>query len=100
MLLKTVEVQELKNCLTEYLGLVRGGEEILVTDHGQAVAELRPPRAAQLESRYSGLAELARKGIVRLPAAPNDPSLYKPLGRRLLSHEEVMRLLDEERGER
>src|SRR6266851_9902635 len=97
--MKTVEVQELKHCLSEYLGLVRSGEEILLTDQGEVVAELRPPGRAQTESRYPGLAELARKGIVRLPATPNDPSLYKPLGR-LLSHEEVMRLLDEERGER
>jgi antitoxin (DNA-binding transcriptional repressor) of toxin-antitoxin stability system len=79
--------------------MVRGGEEILVTDQGEVVAELRPPGWAQMESRYPGWAELARKGIVRLPIAPNDPSLYKSRGRRLLTHAEVMRLLDEERGE-
>ncbi len=96
--MKAVGVRELKNHLSEYLRLVRSGEHILVTDRGEVVAELRPPGRSQAETPYPGLNELARKGIVRLPSAPNDPSLYRPLGR-LLSHAEIMRLLDEERGE-
>ncbi len=96
--MKAVGIRELKNRLSEYLRLVRGGEDILVTDRGEVVAELRRPGRYHEETPYPGLNELIRKGVVR-PALPNDPSLYRPLGR-LLSHEEVMRLLDEERGER
>jgi antitoxin (DNA-binding transcriptional repressor) of toxin-antitoxin stability system len=96
--MKAVGVRELKNRLSEYLRLVRGGEDILVTDRGEVVAELRRPGRYQEETPYPALNELIRKGVVR-PGLPNDPSLYRRLGR-LLSHEEVMRLLDEERGER
>ena len=43
--MKAVGVRELKNRLSEYLRLVRNGEEILVTDRGEVVAELpRPSR--------------------------------------------------------
>ena len=95
--MKAVGVRELKNRLSEYLRLVRAGEDILVTDRGEVIAELRQPRQYQEETPYPGLNELIRKGVVS-QALPNDPSLYRPLGR-LLSHEEVMRLLDDERGE-
>jgi antitoxin (DNA-binding transcriptional repressor) of toxin-antitoxin stability system len=96
--MKAVGLRELKNRLSEYLRLVRAGEDILVTDRGEVVAQLRRPGREQDETPYPGLNELIRKGVVG-PALPNDPSLYRPLGR-LLSHEEVMGLLDEERGER
>ncbi|HEV3073255.1 MAG TPA: type II toxin-antitoxin system prevent-host-death family antitoxin, partial [Thermoanaerobaculia bacterium] len=49
--MKTVGIRDLKNRLSEYVREVRGGEEILVTDRGQVVAELRPP--TPLEARAS-----------------------------------------------
>ena len=42
----SVGVRELKNRLSEFLRMVRAGEEILVTDRGEAVAELRQPTDA------------------------------------------------------
>jgi antitoxin (DNA-binding transcriptional repressor) of toxin-antitoxin stability system len=96
--MKAVGVRELKNRLSEYLRLVRAGEDILVTDRGEVIAQLRRPGPDREETPYAGLNELIRRGVVG-PALPNDPSLYRPLGR-LLSHEEVMRFLDEARGER
>jgi len=41
---------------------------------------------------------MVREGRIRL-GAPNHPGLYPRL-KKLLKHDEVMRLLDEERGER
>lgn len=35
-------IRELRNHLSQYLDRVRGGEEILVTDRGEAVARLVP----------------------------------------------------------
>jgi antitoxin (DNA-binding transcriptional repressor) of toxin-antitoxin stability system len=99
-LMKIEEVGELKNRLSQYLQQVRGGEDIAVTEQGEVIAELRPPGRGQLESRYPGLAALARKGLVSLPIAPNDPSIYKLRGRLLLRDAEVRRLLDEERSDR
>ncbi len=41
--MKTVGSRELKNRLGRYLGLVRRGETIIVTDRGKTVAHLVPP---------------------------------------------------------
>ncbi len=97
--MKAVGIRELKNHLSEYIRLVRAGEEVLVTDRGEVVAELRSPsRLAPKEMSDTGLEELARKGLVTL-GAPNDPEAY-PAMPSILSPGEISRLLDEERGER
>ena len=77
--MRTVDIKELRSRLSEYLKAVRGGEEILVTDHGEVVAELRSPtRADAGSSLHPGLASLARRGILSLGKA-NSPALYPPL---------------------
>jgi antitoxin (DNA-binding transcriptional repressor) of toxin-antitoxin stability system len=91
----TVGVRELKNRLSEYLRMVRHGEEVLVTDRGKVIAELRPPGQARANSP---LEELARQGKVRL-GLPNDPSVYR-LMPPLATREEILRMLDESRGDR
>ena len=94
----SVDVRELENRLREYLRMVLRGEEILVTDRGEPVAELRPPSTASHTSAYPELERRARAGKVRM-GAPNRPDLYpslpssSPPGTARL-------LLDEERGER
>lgn len=60
-----VGTKELKNRLSHYLSLVRGGESVLVTDRGVVVAELRP--AAPRTVDHAVLADLARQGLVSLP---------------------------------
>jgi prevent-host-death family protein len=37
-----VGVRELRNNLSRYLAQVRGGDEVVVTDHGRAVARILP----------------------------------------------------------
>lgn len=96
--MKAVGIRELKNKLSEYIRLVQSGEEILVTDRGEVVAELRRPRPLAPEAPYPGLAELVRRGKARL-GAPNRPEAYPALDP-LLADEEIAGLLDEERGER
>jgi antitoxin (DNA-binding transcriptional repressor) of toxin-antitoxin stability system len=98
LFMKAVGIRELKNRLSEYIRLVKSGEDILVTDRGQVVAELRAPSQSPLVSQYPGLNELVRQGKARL-GAPNHPGLY-PRPKTVLKHSQVMRLLDEERGER
>ena len=95
--MKAVGVRELKNRLSEYLRAVRGGEQVLVTDRGQVVAELRPPGQPGVEVPYLGLLELVRRGAARLGAA-NAPDAYPALPSRL-PEGETLRLLAEERGE-
>ena len=94
----SVGVRELKNRLSEYLRMVRRGEEILVTDRGEPVAELRQPSTASQTSAYPELERRARAGKVRL-GAPNRPDLYPSLPSSLPPGA-AQRLLDEERGER
>lgn len=95
--MKAVGIRDLKNKLSEYIRLARGGEEILVTDRGEVVAELRSPSRSDITAPFPGLLDLARQGNVRL-GAPNDSALYPRLTA-LLPAENVSRLLDEERGE-
>jgi antitoxin (DNA-binding transcriptional repressor) of toxin-antitoxin stability system len=95
---RTVGVRELKSRLSEYLRLVRQGEEILVTDRDQVVAEIRLPSRAPESTPYPGLEAAVRKGLVR-PGAPNDPALYLRLDP-LMTPEDVAALLDAERGDR
>ena len=95
--MKTVGVRELKDRLSEYLRLVREGEEVLVTDRGRVVAELRQP-GTRGDMAYPALLEAVRAGRVRL-GTRNSSDLYPPLDR-ILPVGAAAKLLDEERGER
>jgi antitoxin (DNA-binding transcriptional repressor) of toxin-antitoxin stability system len=95
--MKAVGIRELKNRLSEYLRLVRNGEEILVTDRGEVVAELRQP-SPRVVLPYPALLEVVRQGRVR-PGLPNHPDLYPALGP-VMAPGSAAKLLDEERGER
>lgn len=97
--MKKVGLRELKNRLSHYIRHVRAGRAVLVTDRGQVVAELLPPRAAVSDANgRHGLAGLAGRGVVSL-GARNHPKLYPPMPPRL-ARGELKRLLDQERGER
>ncbi len=95
--MRAVGVRELKNRLSEYLRLVRGGEEILVTDRGQVIAELRQP-SPRADLPYPALMAAVQQGRARLGAA-NRPDLYPPL-KPVLPAGAARSLLDEERGDR
>jgi len=95
--MKAVGVRELKNRLSEYLRLVRNGEEILVTDRGEVVAELRQP-SPRVALPYPALLEVVRQGRARV-GLPNGPDLYPALGP-VMPPGTATKLLDEERGER
>jgi len=95
--MKAVGVRELKNRLSEYLRLVRSGEEILVTDRGEVVAELRQP-SPRLALPYPALLQFVRQGRARV-GLPNHPDLYPALAP-VMPPGSAAKLLDEERGER
>jgi antitoxin (DNA-binding transcriptional repressor) of toxin-antitoxin stability system len=96
--MRAVGVRELKNRLSEYLRLVKGGEEILVTDRGEVVAELRQPSPRSGPRASRGAEELARQGLARLGAS-NAASVYPAL-ERAVAPGAAARLLAAERGER
>lgn len=92
-----VGLRQLKNRLSHYVRQVRAGREIQVTDRGEVVAELVPPRRDAPATGRDGLADPARRRLVT-PGLPNDPKVY-PRMPRLLESGELRELIDEERGE-
>lgn len=56
-----VGVAEVKAKLSEYLSRVRGGSDVLITEHGRPVARIVP-----VSSGSDELAELEREGLVRV----------------------------------
>jgi antitoxin (DNA-binding transcriptional repressor) of toxin-antitoxin stability system len=98
--MKTVDIRELKNRLSEYLRQVRSGESVLVTDRGEVTAEFSPPgRWLALGSVPAGLMGLARRGVLTL-GSPGDASVYVALPRARRRKRNAAELLDEERGPR
>ena len=96
--MRAVGIRELKNRLSEYLRMVRGGEDILITDRGEVIAELRQPgQGALRETPYSQLVQYARGGKARL-GLKNRPDLYSPVTK-VFSKHAITKLLNEERGE-
>jgi hypothetical protein len=98
--MRQVGIRELKDHLSEYIRHVREGEVVVVTDRGEAVAELRMPSVGgELEKKYPHLAEMARNGLVRLPLMPNHQGVHPHL-ESVTPDGMAARLLDEDRGER
>ena len=96
--MRAIGLKVLKNKLSEYVRLAQGGETILVTDRDRVVAELVPPAAGRSPAVADAvLAELVRKGWVTPAARPlTAPPLRAPVS----SFAELMRELDEARGDR
>jgi prevent-host-death family protein len=44
----TVGIRELKNQLSRYLDIVKGGENVLVTEHNKIIAQISLPREDRL----------------------------------------------------
>ena len=66
--MQTVGIKELKNRLTHYLGLVKGGLNIIVTNRGKPVAILHSIDKMEKEQGIEErLAIHAEQGAIRLP---------------------------------
>ena len=74
--MKTIGVAELKAHLSRYLGHVKNGQEIIVTERGLPVAKIVPLRAAEgLDARRE---RLAKAGLLQLGSGRISPILLKP----------------------
>jgi prevent-host-death family protein len=100
--MKTAGVAELKAKLSEHLALVKGGEEVLITEHGEPIARIIPIAPAETDEEKR-LHRLAAKGLVRLPRK-RDPEALRRLLESLpvakVPAGTIARLMDEERGDR
>ena len=78
--MQTVGVRELKNRLTHYLGEVKNGENVVVTDRGNPVAILhrldKIEKNAGLDER---LATLSVQGHLRLPTDNKPCTSFTPV---------------------
>lgn len=83
--METVGVTELEAKLSEYLGHVKAGEEVLVTEGGRPIARLVPVQPDDEDAEWERLRALERQGVVKLGARhptfdlgtlnlPDDPS--------------------------
>ena len=98
-IMSSVGLRELKNQLSKYVQRARSGETVSITDRGEVVAELAPPkRFSQNGEPVTTLDELRRKGFL-YGAGNNDISLY-PSMPHALKRLTVSDLLDESRGSR
>jgi len=99
--METVGIRELKNKLSAYVRRVEAGDVVIVTDRGRVVAELVPPgRGVDRPDLPPGLVEMARRGELRLPTRPHDPSLYPRMEHVDLGGLTLEQLIDLERGDR
>jgi antitoxin (DNA-binding transcriptional repressor) of toxin-antitoxin stability system len=98
--MKPVDVRELKNRLSYYIRLVRRGRHVLVSDHGEIVAELSPPWEAPFAraGAPAELVSLALRGHVTL-GTPQVVPVYQKFARALRNGTSG-KLLDAERGPR
>lgn len=95
----SVGIKTLKNRLSEYVRAAAAGETVLVTDRGQVVAELVPPRVradASPEGRLLG--ELLRQGL--LVPAKLPPKTRLPRRKPVARLDDVLRELEDSRAER
>jgi prevent-host-death family protein len=63
-----VSTAEAKNRLSELIRAVEGGEQVVITRHGLAVAQIAPPPPVRRKARFDGM-----KGRIRLLPGWDDP---------------------------
>jgi prevent-host-death family protein len=62
--MRTTTVSKLKASLSEYLRLVKAGEEVLVTERGRPVAKLMP--AGSSDMLPDQLREMEKQGFIKI----------------------------------
>jgi len=98
--MRRVGIKALKNELSKHIRAVAAGETILVTDRDRVVAELRPPPPAEEgDEAARNWARMIREGIVT-PAKRRFTEPMPPRLPALMSFEELMREIEEDREDR
>jgi prevent-host-death family protein len=95
---KIVSITEAKNRLSALIDHVRGGETVLIMDHGRPVARLESAVAID-EAGQGRLSRLERAGIVQIAAKKLGEDLIKTAPPRARKNADVVRALLEERRE-
>ncbi len=94
-------IRDLKNNLSRYIRRLGVEKRIVVTDRGEAVAELRLPETSAADPHAQRYAELVATGVVRPAIDTGDPLADWPSGEELsLPAGTVTALIDEDRDDR
>jgi prevent-host-death family protein len=93
--MKTTGIAQLKANLSRYLEHVKGGQEVVITERGRAVAKMVP--LATAGGRDSRRQRLARAGLLQLGHARIRASMLKAPGGQPIGKSVVDALLDERR---
>jgi prevent-host-death family protein len=95
-------ISTVKSQLSSYLERVKGGEEVVIADRNHPVAKLVPYRSGCSESGgwNARLAELGRRGEVRLVTGLDEPLELKPARAPKGGAKLVAALLEERRSGR
>jgi len=91
--MKIISITELRKKLREYIGYVKQGEEVVVTEYGKPVARIVP-----IVDEDSRMQELIRRGVIR-PGKGSFSEAIAGLPIVRVPEGTVQRLIDEERGE-
>lgn len=93
--MKIVGITEAKNKLSALIDQVRGGETVLIMDHGRPVARLES--AVTIDEAGEGrLSRLERAGIVRIATKKLTQALIQTAPPRARKNADVVRVLLEE----
>jgi prevent-host-death family protein len=95
--MKTANIAELKNHLSNYLADVKRGEEILISDRNKPIAKIVPLQNTG-DFSVEELA-LAAAGILRLPEEENLPESFWKEKRPALKGEVAIKAVTDERDE-
>jgi hypothetical protein len=78
--MQTVGIRELKNRLTYYLGEIKKGDNVVVTDRGNPVAIMhRLDKIEENAGLDARLAALAAQGHLRLPTGKSPSTSFTPI---------------------
>lgn len=94
--MRSVNVAELKNRLSTYLGFARNGEEIVIRDRNVPVAKLIPFVAGDATDDEL---LLVAEGKMRLPAAPGNLDELWKIRTANVPTQQVIETISRDRGE-
>lgn len=102
--MQTVGIRELKTHLSRYLGAVKKGETILVTDHNVVVAEIKRPARQKVKSKAEMFIEEQIRMGRMIPAKTKKSDIEKIIrdysGHQLLSGYDWKKAFEESREDR
>jgi prevent-host-death family protein len=70
-----VAIRQLKSHLSEYVRRARAGQRVLITSHGQVVAEMGAPQVGTSDDSLKELQGLVEIGLAD-SVVRNDPAIY------------------------